>query len=144
MRDSLPDQLTQGNVKNVQAAVQRRRVHNPALPGYAEGMSAAPVPANQERPITRQVVMVYKTRVALDPQNKQTPVKPEFVGEFPVFSQSVDERKRLARAEVTKRFSFTRMSIATGRKIRGEPPNRGRILLVTVTDPTEFPEEPGS
>lgn len=107
-------------------------------------MTAAPVPANQQRPITRQVVMVWRTRVAIDPLGKQTAVRPQFVGEFPVFSPSVDERKRLARAEVTKRFGFRRMSIATGRKVRGEPPNRGRILLVTVTDPTEFPGEPGS
>lgn len=142
--------LTQRNGKTLsccrklpRTASGHRRVHNHAPPGYAQSMSA-PVPANQARQVSRQVVMVYKTRVQLGPQGKQTPVKPELLGEFPVFSPHVDERKRLARAEVTRQFGYTQMSIATGRKVRGEPPNRGRILLVTVTDPAEFPEATSS
>jgi hypothetical protein len=119
-------------------------VHKEGAAEYAEGMSAAPVPANQARQPDRQVVMVYKTKVQIDPAGKQTPVAPELIGEFPVFSPHVDERRRLARAEVTKRYSYTRMSVATGRKVRGEGYNRGRILLVTVTDPETFPEGSGS
>lgn len=106
-------------------------------------MSAA-VPANQQRQITRQVVMVYKTQVQLDARGNQRPVKPQLLGEFAVFSPHVDERRRQAREEVTRRFGYTRMSVATGRKVRGETPNRGPILLVTVTDPATFPAGSGS
>lgn len=119
-------------------------MHKAGAAEYAEGMSAAPVPANQARQPDRQVVMVYRTRVAIDAQGRQTPVAPELIGEFPVLSPHGDERRRLARSEVTKRFSFTRMSVATGRKVRGEGHNRGRILLVTITEPETFPEGSGS
>jgi hypothetical protein len=97
---------------------------------------SAPVPANQPVQIDRQVVRVFRATLITAAGGVQRPGPRDQIGEFTVTSPHLDERRRLAKAEVLSRFG-QKASISTGRALAGTGRNRTNVLIATIQEPEE-------
>lgn len=92
---------------------------------------SAPAPANQPVQPDRQVVKVFKATLITAAGGIKRPGPREKIDEFTVTSPHVDERRRLAKAEVLSRFG-EKPSISTGRATAGTGRNRTNVLIATI------------